>query len=880
MKHPFQSSAFAATALLLSAATLFAHDGDPKLRDKQPMYAGPGWRNSALAGGGGSPMLMAPPSDFARSGVTLLSWLSLPDLGVPAGGNGNSCFGYTSPSGREYALMGTSVGTSIVEVSQPGNPVIVATILGPQSLWRDVRTYSHYAYAISEGGSGIQVIDLANVDNGVATLVNTINDDATPATHTIAINTQSGYLYRSGGGSSGLRIYNLNSNPAAPARVGTWSARYVHEASIFTMQVGATQKEIAFCCGGQNGGTVNTGIYVVDVTNKANPVQLQYVAYANSGYCHQCWPSPDMTKLYMDDELDDENLGITSVMRVFDISTTGSNVSLSFAGTYTNGNTAIDHNLYTKNDRILAASYRAGLRVYSTSGAGTPNVPVEIGYFDTYPGDDQTYFNGLWNVYPYFPSGTVIGSDIERGLFVWWVGTPPLTIDIPGGAPSVLPPGGLVLQAHIGESSPGTLVPGSVTLHYGSGASFQSVAMQANASGNYAAALPAGACGSNLIWYVSAQSTNGILWTAPEGASGDANLSVYGSTLASVASNDFETTTGWQGAVAGDTATSGQWVNGDPVGVEVTAFISPQPEFDHTPGAGTRCWVTGQAAAGAGNGSADVDGGRTTLLSPAFALANVENPVVGYWRYYSNVSGSAPAADTFRVDVSGDNGTNWTNAETVGPAGLESSGGWYYHQFRVADFVAPTNQVRVRFVAEDLGSGSIIEAALDDFSIQSVVCSGYATICTGDGAGNACPCANTGAAGRGCANSTGAGALLSASGSASLSNDSFVLHGTGMPGNATALYVQSAGIDHAGLGTQLGDGLRCISGSSVRLGVKSNSGGASNFPSAGDSSISTLGALTIGATRYYHVWYRDSSPSFCTTDTFNYTNGITATWGP
>ena len=874
----------AAAALFLSATSLLAHEGDPKQRDRQPMYAGRGWRNASLAGlsgGGGSSALMAPPAGFARSNVTLLSWLTLPDLGVPAGGNANSCFGYTSPSGREYALIGTSVGTSIVEITQPGNATIVATINGPQSLWRDVRTYSHYAYAVSEGGSGIQVIDLANVDTGSAVLVNTINDDATAATHTLAINAQTGFLYRAGGGSSaGLRIYDLNANPAAPARVGTWSARYVHEASIFRMQVGSVFKEIAFCCGGLNTGYASTGVYVVDVTNKANPVQLQYLPYANAGYCHQCWPSPDMSKLYMDDELDDENLGVTSVTRVFDISTAGGNLSLSFAGTFTNGSTAIDHNLYTRDDRIYSASYRAGLRVYSTSGAGTPNAPVEVGYFDTYPGDDQTFFNGLWNVYPYFPSGTVIGSDIERGLFVWWVGTPPLSISFPGGAPAVIPSGGLVLQAQVAESSPGTLAPGSVVLHFDAGAGFQSTPMQLNAAGTYSAVLPAGTCGSNTVWYVSAQATNGVFWTAPEGAPGQANLSVHGSSIATLASNDFETTTGWQAGVAGDTATSGTWTNGDPVGVEVTAFISPQPEDDHTSGPGTRCWVTGQGAPGGSNGAADVDGGRTTLLSPAFALANAAHPVVGYWRYYSNVSGSAPAADVFKVDVSNDNGSTWVNAETVGPAGLEAEGGWYYHQFRVADFVVPTNQVRVRFVAEDAGSGSIVEAALDDFSIVDVQCPGYAALCAGDGTGNACPCANEGAPGTGCRNSTGNGALLAASGITSIANDTFLLQANGMPATATALYVQSTGIDHGGLGTPLADGLRCIAGSAVRLGVKSSSAGASSFPGPSDSRISLLGGLSAGATRYYHVWYRDNSPAFCTSATSNYTNGITATWGP
>src|SRR5580765_3944395 len=86
---------------------LWAHDGDPKLLHKKPMYPGHGWTN-AERGDGTMQDALVPPLAFPANGVTLLSWLSLPDFGVPAGGNGNSCYGYTSPSGREYALMGLS----------------------------------------------------------------------------------------------------------------------------------------------------------------------------------------------------------------------------------------------------------------------------------------------------------------------------------------------------------------------------------------------------------------------------------------------------------------------------------------------------------------------------------------------------------------------------------------------------------------------------------------------------------------------------------------------------------------------------------------------------------------------------------------------------
>jgi hypothetical protein len=66
---------------------------------------------------------------------------------------------------------------------------------------------------------------------------------------------------------------------------------------------------------------------------------------------------------------------------------------------------------------VYEANYRSRIRIFDI-GVNRLN-PPEIAWFDTYPPDDNTNFNGLWNIWPYFPSGTIIGSDIERGLFVW-----------------------------------------------------------------------------------------------------------------------------------------------------------------------------------------------------------------------------------------------------------------------------------------------------------------------------------------------------------------------------------------------------------------------------------------------------------------------------
>jgi hypothetical protein len=148
--------------------------------------------------------------------------------------------------------------------------------------------------------------------------------------------------------------------------------------------------------------------------------------------------------------------------------------------------------------------------------------------------------------------------------------------------------------------------------------------------------------------------------------------------------------------------------------------------------------------------------------------------------------------------------------------------------------------------------------------------------CFGDGTGTACPCANSGTAGNGCASSVNAaGANLSATGVALVSADTVVLNGTGMP-NSSALYFQGT----TQVSALLGDGLRCAGGTVIRLGTKANLAGASQYPSVGDLSVSQKGLLPVaGGTRTYQVWYRNAA-TFCTASTFNLSNGLQIAWAP
>ncbi len=700
---------FALLTILASAAPLFAHDDDGKILDRRPCYAGLGYRSGApIAKSGSTPSMNL--LGFPSSGIELLAWLPCNEFG----GNvtsANSCFGYTSPSGREYAIIGLSAGTGFVDITNPGDPTILTMIHGPTSLWRDVKVYQSYCYAASEGGGGIQVIDMSQIDSGVVTLIGAVTGQGSDATHTISLDPISGFLYRDGGSGNGLRIYSL-ANPASPSFVGEWQTKYVHESSVYTYTSGPySGKQIAFCCGGYNGGWSQTGLDILDVTNKSNIQVLSHITYNGAAYCHQGWLTSDKHYFYIDDEKDEGHGSFTKTY-VLDVSNLSNPQNVNV---FDNGNTSIGHNLYVKGNRLFEANYRSGLRVFDNTD---PVHPTEIAYYDTWPDDDDAYFNGLWNNYPYFPSGTVIGSDIEKGLFVWWVGGPQLDISFPNGLPANFDPLGDTVQVQINAQSGYAIAPGSEALAYDLGAGWQETALVALGNGLYDAPIPSSSCASTLRWYVKARTTAGVTWNAPQGSPVEVESTTYASSINVQLTDDMEVDSGWIAGDPSDTATDGFWVRMDPYGT------AAQADSDHTPGAGRMCWVTGATQIPDNVNANDVDGGHTTLTSPKYDLTSYTEPAIGYWRWYNNAIGPHKHEDVFTIQVTNDDGANWTNVEVVGPTGSDTIGGWNFHMFRVSDFVAPTASVRVRFIADDSINDSTVEAGVDDFEIAELVCPG------------------------------------------------------------------------------------------------------------------------------------------------------------
>ncbi len=319
---------------------------------------------------------------------------------------------------------------------------------------------------------------------------------------------------------------------------------------------------------------------------------------------------------------------------------------------------------------------------------------------------------GVWRVelhghdVPQGPQGVAIASTLplEEGY---------LALGLGSQTPALLPPGeALPVRVQVFEGID-TLIAGSVQLNYrNSGGAFTTAPMSHAGGGVYESVIPGALCGNDIRFFVTAQGEFSGLVSVP--AQGAAAPFVTDIGVVAVAfEDDFETDLGWTPGVPGDTATTGLWERATPQGT------TAQPD-----GAlfGQMCYVTGPSSAG-GVGGHDIDGGRTTLLSPALDLSGLdENFEISYWRWYSNTAGAAPNADVFTVDISADNGQTWVNVEVVGPGGPQNNGGWFQHRFSPASLIPLTDQVRMRFIAADEGAGSVVEAALDGFRIEGMTC--------------------------------------------------------------------------------------------------------------------------------------------------------------
>ncbi len=353
---------------------------------------------------------------FPCNGFDLQSTFTTSQLNA---GSGNDSWGWTDPlDGKEYALIGLDNGTAFIDISNPTSPVYLGKLPThtSSSSWRDVKTYANYAFVVSEAGShGMQVFDLTrlrSVSNPPVTFTEDAHYSGFGSAHNIVINEDTGYAYGVGTNSfnGGPHFVNIQ-DPLNPTAEGGYAMdSYSHDAQVVIYNgpdTDYTGREILI-------GSNEDEVVIVDITDKGNPQNISSISYTDVGYTHQGWFTEDQRYFIVGDETDELGVGFNTRTIVFDFEDLDNpQFNFSYFGT----TPAIDHNGYVNGDKYYMANYRAGLRVLDISDIANDNI-IEHGYFDSYPNNNNASFSGAWNVYPFFASGNIVISDINRGFLL------------------------------------------------------------------------------------------------------------------------------------------------------------------------------------------------------------------------------------------------------------------------------------------------------------------------------------------------------------------------------------------------------------------------------------------------------------------------------
>ena len=678
----------------------------------------------------------------------------------------SACCAYVHSDGREYAIVGVDIGTSIVNVTNPTASYEVAFIPGLTSAWREMKQYRNWVYVSTEAaGGGIQIVRMTDPEHPV--LVKTYTTNFNRA-HTVTVDTTRALLILNGtrldGIPTGVRILSL-AEPENPVEIGAYAFDYVHDSWV------RNDTLYASCIS-------SATMRIFDFSDPSGPVDIVSWTYPGAR-THSAETSRNGRYLYVCDE---QNYG---TMKVFDMQNV---MTHPMVQEITVNPLAIVHNVHVKRDTAFVAYYTEGVRLFDLTD---PSLPAEWGYYDTYAGFSGG-FHGVWEVAASFPSGTFIASDIENGLFVFRSTPNYGTIKVRVRDGAFVPLSGVDIVA-VGEAdstrtqgfgaarlalSPGahalrmkkfgyktavvniTTAVGvndstNVTLLPEPAGSISGVVRRASDSAPIPGATigdhgtPLGATGDAVGSYSLAGTPPGtyrvicdragyapqerIITMQPGGAMTE-NWS-----LSSAAWYDScDTDKGWSLSAAGDNAIGGLWVRAEPVGSDLSSTFKPtspaapflgarapgapqhpepgeggygaegpvQPDDDATPGTGF-CFVTGNGAPGGLPADADVDNGKTTLTTPPINISGMTEPMIGFQRwYYMNTPGEP---DSLLIDISSD-GVNWVRALTI----RDSHPEWHAEMIRVRSYIVPGAAVRVRFIAQDEGVGSVVEAAIDD----------------------------------------------------------------------------------------------------------------------------------------------------------------------
>lgn len=302
------------------------------------------------------------------------------------------CWHHVDNTGGEWALVGTSIGLSIVDLDNPAQPVERFAVPGPTNNWREVRTWAGYAYFGSEAlGSGITIVNLNYLPDSIQWKV--WSGDGPFANQVLkshTVQTKDGFLYILGGATitNGAIIAELT-DPWNPHILGGYTANYVHDAYVR----GDTLWTSEFYVG---------QIGVVDISDKTNPVLLTTIP-TPGGSNHDCGLSDDSKTLYTTHESTGAALNSFDVSNLDDVRL----LDMYLPSKKPQGEV---HNVrVVKGDFLVCPSYRGQLTIVDGS---QPDNLIEIAW-------DSLGNSLVWDADPYLPSGIVFATAKNDGLFIY-----------------------------------------------------------------------------------------------------------------------------------------------------------------------------------------------------------------------------------------------------------------------------------------------------------------------------------------------------------------------------------------------------------------------------------------------------------------------------
>lgn len=677
------------------------------------------------------------------------------------GQNLANIWGYAA-NGREYALVGGSRGLIIVEVTNPAAPVILKQVPGPVNNWKEIKTYKNYAYVVSEGGQGVQVVDLSRLPDTSNMSVTHYKGDGTIAgrlntIHALHIDEKKGFLYAHGTNLfSGAPVILDLKDPAKPTYAGTYQypqQAYVHD--------GFADNDTLYAA------HIYAGVVaMVDIRDKANPKLLGTIQTPGK-FTHNTWLLGNRKTILTTDE------ATPSFVTAYDVSDPSDIKELSRFATTPNGLGAIGHNTHVLNDWAITSWYTDGVSIVD---AHRPENLIEVARFDTWPGAGAN-FEGCWGVYPYFPSGTVVASNISNPAQMF-VLTPtykraayfegrvrsscdnlPLadvsiriakdadqastatntqgvfkTGHVNAGTYTVtISKAGFETRTLTANLEAGKVLTQDVLLTQSAPTTFNGTVVDA-ASNAPLADIPIAIAGPQGTLSVRTDANGQFRVNCLNTGNYDIvsgrwgylpinqfNLSSTGTYVLSLKKgyyDDFGIDMGWTNTT---TPGTGAWVRGVPIGTQLNgALVNPDADSPKDPN--NQCYVTGNGGGQAGTD--DVDAKRVTLTSPVMQLAayNDAELTFDYWFADTGGSGTAPN-DTFQVHVGNGNITVPVFTQTASSSTWRSAG-----PIRLKNFLPLTNNMRLYFITGDADPGHAVEAAVDVVRVEPIGVSGVAQV--------------------------------------------------------------------------------------------------------------------------------------------------------